>query len=640
MLQRERIGEGWLGELHAGEDAQGRPVRFTPLIDWNEAERQWLLERIKLMNTHAVTGACPQLGLQVVQGIPSWVAAWRDGVQLSVVLEHKHMPNTVIMSVVYGVLQSLHSAQQKGLIHGALHPNGIWLGLDGVVWIDGFGQYPTDTMDSTQDVYELGCLLIEMFLGECPFPVAESDHGQTLINIGLELKALGLPSKLPRQIIRLVHPDPSKRPSLDVLIDKWKLTRGKTIVASWVREQYPQLINESKPENRIPTARRIAPKPTPQELQISVPSPISVVEDDEPTMRAQPVTEASMDGALTWEDEHTEQAPVEHSEESVEETQVMKFFAEFDANSPDSEPTSKLVVNANLVDENIVEMEKVSLAEEMGIPSRRTWTGVLWIGVVGILTGAGLYWTIPSIPSFAESTVTEVNAESEESAVKMAKPINLVGIPIPSNAKGLGKLSEGQVQKVEDNEINKGKKVEEGSKSVPNLKKSDVPSMAPVIEQPVRTPPKKTVRKVTHPVVPVQQKDRPLNAKPSTKLKEQVYSKPEDVGSPNKEPTPLAAPSESVEQSDALPVEKVEPVTVSEVTKPKTGSVSVTGDAKLVRLEKDGREFTPGQLAPGVYTVYVTFEGFNEFKTSPLTVRANGQHRIECDSLFATCQVK
>ena len=129
MLRRGRISEGWLGELYAGEDAQGRSVRFISLAESTEAHRQWVADRIRLMNTTAISGAIPQLGIQLIQGEPCWIGAWRDAVQLSAVLESKHIPNTVIMAVAFGVLQSLHSAHQKGVVHGVLHPNGIWLGL-------------------------------------------------------------------------------------------------------------------------------------------------------------------------------------------------------------------------------------------------------------------------------------------------------------------------------------------------------------------------------------------------------------------------------------------------------------------------------------------------------------------------------
>ena len=111
MLKRGRISEGWLGELYAGEDAQGRLLRFISLEDFSESQKHWVLERIRLMNMSSVQGAIPQLGIQVIQGEPCWVGAWRDAVQLSAVVESKHIPNTVIMAVAFGLLQSLYSEE-------------------------------------------------------------------------------------------------------------------------------------------------------------------------------------------------------------------------------------------------------------------------------------------------------------------------------------------------------------------------------------------------------------------------------------------------------------------------------------------------------------------------------------------------
>ena len=218
MLKRGYISEGWLGELYAGEDAQGRTVRFVSLSEYSEPQRQWVLDRIRLMNTSLIQGAIPQLGIHVIQGEPCWVGAWRDAVQLSAVLESKHIPNTVIMATAFGILQSLYSAEKKGIYHGALHPNGIWLGLDGSVWIDGYGQSIVDQNSTAEDIYVVGCMLIEMFLGTNPFPVEDGKHVECMREIAIELQAMGLPNKLPKQVLTLLHPDPSKRPRVELLI--------------------------------------------------------------------------------------------------------------------------------------------------------------------------------------------------------------------------------------------------------------------------------------------------------------------------------------------------------------------------------------------------------------------------------------
>ena len=64
----------WLGELYAGEDAQGRPVRFVSLAEYLKTKDAGL-ERTRFMNAVSVQGAIPQLGIHVIQGEPCWVEA-------------------------------------------------------------------------------------------------------------------------------------------------------------------------------------------------------------------------------------------------------------------------------------------------------------------------------------------------------------------------------------------------------------------------------------------------------------------------------------------------------------------------------------------------------------------------------------
>jgi serine/threonine protein kinase len=263
------------------------------------------------------------------------------------------MPNTVIMAVAFGVLQSLESAAQKGVSHGFLHPNGIWLGMDGALWIDGYGS-SSDSESKAQDIYMLGCLLIEMFLGNNPFPVSPENHLEQMRNIGLELQAMGLPNKLPRQILSLVHPDPNKRPPIDLLVRKWKLTRAKPIVSSWVQSQFPMLYEAHRPEDRIPTSTRIAPSPFPPELKVA-PEPVieepQALLDDDTLLRKREEAIASIEDegfehtqSLTESVDGTDSIDI--TEEPSEETQAIQFLDSFEAEFFDSEPTSKLLVES------------------------------------------------------------------------------------------------------------------------------------------------------------------------------------------------------------------------------------------------------------------------------------------------------
>ena len=658
MFTRGRIGEGWLGEMYAGEDVQGRPTRFFSLGDWSDAQRTWLMERMRLMNLYTVQGVCPQLGLQIIQGEPCWVGAWRDGVQLSVLLDEKHLPNTVIMSIAYGIIQSLHSAQTKGIIHGCLHPNGIWIGVDGQIWIDGYGQSIGVTDSFTDDVFVLGQLLVEMFLGECPFPVPADQHLQTLQEVGLELKAMGLPRKLPRQIMRLLHPEPNSRPTLDILSDKWKITRGASILSGWVRSQFPQIVEASRPEDRIPTARRIAPLPCPI-VETVFNSPVvanqttveqDVLSDDDTLLRSRPESigdeQCLMDHDRTHEDnideeksaedtlvlpegqrleEATEQVDLhyENTDEVVEETQVRAFSASVELEFFDDEPTSRLMVEDAFFSSDVEPVESLDLAEEMDTPSRRPLIGLLWIGVVGVLTVLGLYWTVPNIPSYPEDSV-EVSKQMDETSQVVVEAIPILNEPVTDTVTPPVESSSMEEDVAEPEEA----VISQRPNSTVKSSKRSV-KQAPRQSTTVKKNPKvdaKPVSKQTKPVEPIP---------PS------VAEKP-----PVKEELPEPEVVENTEDATAEPT--TEPVTEStepEVEIPPepkvtTGTVKVNGDHVNIRFERDGRDIPMGTMETGAYTVYVTFEGFNEFKVTTFTVETGKVYTVNCNSMFATCQVK
>ena len=83
------------------------------------------------MNAVSVQGAI-STGIHVIQGEPCWVGAWRDAVQLSAVLESKHIPNTVIMATAFSILQSLYSAEQEVSVMGSCIR--IVFGWEWMVW--------------------------------------------------------------------------------------------------------------------------------------------------------------------------------------------------------------------------------------------------------------------------------------------------------------------------------------------------------------------------------------------------------------------------------------------------------------------------------------------------------------------------
>ncbi len=271
MLKRGFIGEGWLGAMYSGEDPQGRLVRLISMGDFTQSQRDWVVNRYRLMSRNSVTGACPQLGVQILQGVPYWVGSWREGVQLSAVLQDKHLPNTVILAIAHSLVNSLLSAEEKGLFHGHLDVNGIWLASDGDIWIDGYGEMNSKaSREAAQDIFDVGLLCCRMFLGQCSLPVENADDHKThLREIYQELQTLGLPNQLPKQIVRLLSWSPEQRPSLKRVEKHWNIPRSKLIIRSWLHTQYGAAFQSSLPEGRIPRSSIISSPPFPKSLKSS-----------------------------------------------------------------------------------------------------------------------------------------------------------------------------------------------------------------------------------------------------------------------------------------------------------------------------------------------------------------------------------
>lgn len=634
MLRRGRIGEGWLGELYAGEDTQGRLVRLIAMAELTAEQRDWVLQRHRLMTRVAIVGACPQIGAEFVNGTLYWVGAWREAVQLSLVLEEKYLPNSVIMSIASSLIESLASAEQQGVSHGCLDPNAIWLGRDGQVWIDGYGEvFQPET--ATKDVYDVGRLTIEMFLGACPFPIEDaSEAKQALIQTGVELKALGLPGKLPRQILQMVLWEPDKRPTIQQVRDRWKISRASEIIGRWVQEHFEHRFAQALPEDRLPTSERIAPPPfhpdlieDVEEQSIALPEIGLFNPSHDVTAVIEPFDDDDTFLLSREEDvlEDTQRLPLEISKGVVEEeislesqdeiTQEIAFFSEaenafFDF---DLEETSQLSSDESprVLQRESVELENpdVELEVVMDVPSRRPWMGIVWIALIGILTAGGLFWTIPSIPSVAEIPQATIETVATE-------PVALLPIQTPT----VEVMPE--IVQVQDEVI------EEAIVAEPE---PESPVERPVVQE----TPKKRVTTQSETRTPE-----------STKPKSQVVESQKPVRKTVVKEKPVQTIEQKVEEpiESIEPVETVEPMVVEEPVAPEppaNGVVKVIGDAAVIRLKKDGQERRGGgEYAPGTYDVYVTFEGFSEFQLTALTVVSGQTHIVKCNAMFATCQYK
>ena len=643
MLKRGRISEGWLGELYAGEDAQGRPVRFVSLADYSQAQREWVLDRVRLMNTTSVQGSIPQLGIHVIQGEPCWVGAWRDAVQLSAVLEFKHIPNTVIMATAFTVLQSLHSAKQKGICHGALNPNAIWLGIDGSVWIDGYGQSIVDAQSTAGDVYAVGSMIIEMFLGTNPFPVEETRHDQCMREIGMELQAMGLPNKLPGQILTLLHPDPSKRPGVDLLVRKWKLTRAKSILSSWVRSQFPVLQSASRPEDRIPTTSRIAPLPFPESLLVEeVSESPSVLEGDETILNPRVDMTESESEAETTQVLAPEQTDLT-DEEPTEETQAIQFLDEFDHDFFDTEPTSKLVVDGLLsVDDSSIEVDTVELREEMHVPSRRTFAGVLWFFAVVCTTVGAMYITLPDVPAYPERTSwlnASVSAEEDSTTMVETDTLPLQTADSSTNERSSKNIDD--PEPIEEPIVAAPVEQEQPSEKEPIV-------MVQVAEQQLSKSQETAPESASPPKIKKQKKSTESTQKSKVVKAQQKPPKPASKPKPKPKAQKQPPPKKNKKKSTPTESKPVPPVAAEEPTEetvepslpPPSGKVFKSGEVQRVRLEQNGRDVPLGSVPPGEYVVYATFAGFSEFKVTTLKVRDGGKYTIHCDATFAACTIK
>ncbi|MFT5683467.1 MAG: hypothetical protein ACI8RZ_004399 [Myxococcota bacterium] len=75
--------------------------------------------------------------------------------------------------------------------------------------------------------------------------------------------------------------------------------------------------------------------------------------------------------------------------------------------------------------------------------------------------------------------------------------------------------------------------------------------------------------------------------------------------------------------------------------KPKTGRVSVRGDATTVRLKDDGGTVhDAGRLPPGSYVILAAFGDEGAFPAGTLDLSVGERLTVRCDSVFATCTVQ
>ena len=307
MFRREQIGLGWLGAMYAGEDVQGRHFRMIPLRRMNSALRDELQIRHRLLSGCSIPQAIPNMGIQIIHGTPYWLGAWKTGVQLSVVMQSSfdlYGNNEIpVSSVLYSIIESLIGAAQKGVVHGDLQPSCLWLTIDGVVWLDGYGQResseiphrfsdmiyvaPEGSASSAGDVYSLGVILLELFLHRKPELYLE-DASSHQKQVREYLQQCTAHPNLLQLVAKMLHYEAHKRPSLLEIVKHLRVSQASKMLETWLRRQYPSLYSTNTPEKMIPQ---------PLSISESVPKPISLAKDVRST---QEVTEKEESGDIDF----------------------------------------------------------------------------------------------------------------------------------------------------------------------------------------------------------------------------------------------------------------------------------------------------------------------------------------------------
>ena len=178
------------------------------------------------------------------------------------------------------VCRSLSYAQQRGVVHRDLKPDNIFVSRDGVVKVGDWGLSRSIEDDSgltktgmivgtpeylaperilgkavepASDLYALGCTIYEIVSGHTPFgKLAIVD----LLRAHLDLEPNQLNTRdvrLNKIVIRTMRKDPSKRPSLEEIIDVLKISR--TVKVTSVTAEAADLNDD------VPTAVTITTEP-------------------------------------------------------------------------------------------------------------------------------------------------------------------------------------------------------------------------------------------------------------------------------------------------------------------------------------------------------------------------------------------
>lgn len=100
--------------------------------------------------------------------------------------------------------------------------------------------------------------------------------------------------------------------------------------------------------------------------------------------------------------------------------------------------------------------------------------------------------------------------------------------------------------------------------------------------------------------------------------------------SPEPAATPIAVPSPRPKRVPAVPTPV--PETTSNLAE-----VSVSGDARLVRLRSGSEEYGPGMVPPGIYTIRASWGDGPSTQAGTASFLPGGRYVIECSAMFQQC---